>query len=312
MQIFGTNFLKVKNNYILPLINYGITRPKYSHWSFKDIITNNVISLKKNVGKSVEIELSPDDFYKALHCDIELFTNKAIIQYVEYRKSILNSPSWSYVTLYYFSFFTITCFFRLLHRGFVFLNSEQIKRLENYSILVNSEIISLDTGNYYFNVKEVNQFGNVILNLTHRGDNVHKSNWIQLETTLRSFLPNCDKDELLIYKLQLAFISKYKPEYPSTLRNHLNYTAESSILDFEQAIPIIDLGKINSNFVDGLFKLKTDDTVKCKMEAASYLTSFIHQFNIELYNEYLLRSNFGKDFRFEREKYLKVNRMSLT
>jgi hypothetical protein len=61
-------------------------------------------------GKNIEIEISKDDYYKALHCDIELFMNKSTVQYCDFLQSKKNSPCWSFVTLYYLTFFSATCF----------------------------------------------------------------------------------------------------------------------------------------------------------------------------------------------------------
>lgn len=150
MGLFGKNFLNIRDTYIIPSINHGISRKNYRFWSFKDVITQKIISLNKLAGKSVEIEISKDDYYKSLHCDIELFMNKSTIQYADVIRSNSISPCWSLVTLYYLAFFSTTCFFRFLNRGFIFLTTEQKTRIEDFSLAVNSSPISLDSGNYYF------------------------------------------------------------------------------------------------------------------------------------------------------------------
>ena len=304
MMLFGNNFLDIRNNNILPLVNFGVSRNKYQYWSLKDTITSNVISLNKLTGKTVEIEISKDDYYKALHCDIELFMNKVTIQYSDFINSKANSPCWSFVTLYYLAFFSTTCFFRFLNKGFIFLTTEQKKRLEDFSIAVYSSPISLDSGNYYFSFKEENSNGNIVLTLTFKGESVHKLNWIQLENTLRDFLPNCDEDEKTIYKTFLLHFSTFKSEFPSNLRNKLNYNGESSILDFEESISYLDIQNINKNFVKGLFKIDTKVNTKNQIESIGYLSSYLYKLNNELYKEYLNRSAFGKDFSKERNSYL--------
>jgi hypothetical protein len=47
------------------------------------------------------------------------------------------------------------------------------------------------------------------------------------------------------------------------------------------------------------------------MKSISYLASYFFEFNQKLYNEYLDRSKFGKDFNAERENYLKVKKVKL-
>ena len=311
MDLFGNNFLDIRNNHIIPLVNYGIQRNKIQFWSLKDIITQNVISLNKLTGKSVEIEVSKSDYYKALHCDIELFMNKSIIQYSDFIKSNKSSPCWSFVTLYYLAFFSTTCFFRFLSKGFIFLNSDQKKRLEDFSLAVYSTPISLDSGNYYFCFKEENANGNIVITLSFKGEGVHKLNWIQLENTLRDFLPTCDSDERAVYRAFLNHFSVFKTEFPSNLRNKLNYNGESSIFDIEDSVSYIDLKQINANFIKGLFNIDTTISIKNQIDSIGHLSSFLFKFNAALYKEYLDRSEFGKDFNKERQTYLTSNRIAL-
>lgn len=311
MDLFGSNFLNIRNDRIIPLINYGIKRKKLEYWSFKDIITKNVISLKKLTGKSLEIEISKSDYYKALHCDIELFMNKSIVQYSDFVKSRNNSPCWSVVTLYYLTFFSSTCFFRFLGKGFIFLSNEQKRRLEEFSLAIYSAPISLDSGNYYFNFKEENSDGNIVLTLSFKGESVHKLSWVQLEATFREFLPNCDSDELAVISLFLSHFSIFKSDYPSHLRNKLNYNGESSIIDMEDSISYSNFREVNSGFVKGLININTDINIKNQIESISYLSSFLLKYNSELYKEYNQRSIFGKDFAEERKNYLVRNNLTV-
>jgi hypothetical protein len=310
MELFGTNYLNIRNIHLLPRLNYGIKRKKIEYWSLKEILTTKLISLNKLNGKSIEIEMSKDDYYKSIHCDIELFMNKSIIQYSDFVNQKEISKSWSFVTFYYFSFFTITCLFRFLNKGFLFFSSEQIRRFEQFSLAVYSNPISLSTGNYYFSLKEINAYGNVVIVLSEKGDSVHKSTWLQLEATLRDFLKNCDSDEAILYNLLLNHFTKFKSEYPSNLRNKLNYNGESSILDLNDNIPIVKLQKIDQKFFSDLAKIDFNSIDNAnQMNSISFLASYFFEFNQKLYKEYLERSKFGKDFSAERDDYLKTKKV---
>lgn len=311
MELFGNNFLDVRNKHIFPLVGYGIPKEKCKFWSLKDTITNKIVSLAKLNGKSVEIEVRKDDYYKSLHCDIELFMNKSTIQYSDFIKSGKSSPSWSLVTLYYLAFFANTCFFRFLSKGFVFLSAEQKNRIEKFSITVNSSPISLDSGNYFFSYKGESLSGNIILTLSSKGEGLHRLNWLQLESTLRDFLPNCDTDEKTIYSLFLNNFSNFKTEFPSNIRNKLNYNGESSILDINDNLPRINFNDINNNFYKGLSKIGNEATTDNQMNGLAYLASFLFEFNNRLYGEYLERSSYGNDFYNERVKYLKLNNITV-
>jgi hypothetical protein len=306
MELFGNNFLTIRNNHLLPRINYGVKRTKYEFWSLKDVFTTKLISLNKLSGKSFEIELTKDDYYKAIHCDIELFMNKVFIQYSDFKKQSNVSPSWSFITLYYLAFFNSTCLFRFIDKGFIFLSKVQAKRIEDFSIALYSSPISIDTGNYYFSLKEINTYGNIILTLSHKGDSVHKSTWLQMESTLRGFLITSDPSEIVLYNLLLNHFTKFKSEYPSNLRNKLNYNGDSSILDLEKNIPYLTLRDINSNYLIELTNIDTSISSNVnQMKSISFLTSFLFELNQRLYKEYIDRSVFGQDFSIERNNYLK-------
>lgn len=309
MDLFGENFIKIRNKYIFPLSGFGIKRKKYKFWSLKDTITNKLISFQKH-GNILEIELSKEDYYNALHCDIELFMNKSTVQYSDFYNSKNNSPCWSFVTLYYLAFFASTLFFRFLSKGFIYLTSEQKTRLEQYSLAINSEPIILQSGNYYFNLKEENQNGNIVLTLIHKKESLHKLNWKELESTFKELLPNCDDHEKAIYKAFLLLFDAFNAEFPSTLRNKLNYNGDSSIFDLEDTISYINLKHISSNFLKGLFNIGTLENFKNQIDSIGHLSFYLVEFNNKLYNEYIERSSFGKDFSKERLSYLTTKKIS--
>ena len=312
MNLSGNNFLTIRNNHILPKINYGVGRSKYEYWSLKKILTTKLISLKKLTGKSYEIELEKSDYYKAIHCDIELFMNKIYIQYCDFTLQKNISTTWSFITFYYFAFFNSTCLFRFLDKGFIYFSSENSTDLENFYTAVYSDSIKVDTGNYYFALKEINRNGNLIISISHKGESVHKSTWIQLESTLKEFLSNSDQEEAIMYNLLLSQFIDLKSEYPSNIRNKLNYNGESSILDIENSISLFNLVDISSFTINEILSLKNNSNKTEKsIESTNYLTSCIFNLNMNLYSEYKNRSEFGRDFEKERINYLKQKKIGI-
>lgn len=307
MDLFDKNFRVIRNQHIIPKIEYGISQKKIEHWSFKDTITNKLISLKKLNGRALEIELNSEDYYKSIHCDIELFFNKSIIQYADITQSNKISPTWSFVSIYYFAFFNVTCLFRFLDKGFFFLSKEHCSRLEKFSLAMYSEVISLNTGNYYCNLKEINSYGNAVLTISIKNDSVHKSTWQQLELTLKEFSNNSTDDESVIFDLFLDHFKKFNSEYPSQLRNKLNYNGDSSVLDINNSIPIMKLRLIDRQFLKDLLKINSNSTDHIeRMKSVTLLASYLYKLNEKLYSEFLNRSKFGKDFNKERLDYLKI------
>lgn len=306
MDLFDSNFIEIRNNHIIPKIGFGIARKKIGYWSFKDVITNKLVSLKKLTGKTIEIEIKAEDYYKAIHCDVELFLNKSIIQYSDISILSQTSRTWSFVSIYYFAFFNVTCLFRFLDKGFLFFSREHCKRLEDFSLAMYSDIIALNSGNYYCSLKEVNSYGNAVLIISNKNDSVHKSTWQQLELTLKEFSNNANNEEKIVCDLFLKHFLKFKSEYPSQLRNKLNYNGLSSILDFENAIPVMKLINVDREFLKKLIKVDSESSEYSeKMTSVTLLASYLYELNSKLHLEYLERSGYGKDFKKERTAYLK-------
>jgi hypothetical protein len=67
---------------------------------------------------------------------------------------------------------------------------------------------------------------------------------------------------------------------------------------------------INTNFIKGLFNVNTTINIKNQIDSISYLCSFLFKFNAALYEEYLTRSEFGKDFNKERQMYVTTNKVT--
>lgn len=310
MELFGVNFLRVRNMHLLPKIKYGIKRNKHQYWFLKDVFTQKLLSLNKLSGKSFEIELSKEDYYKAIHCDIELFMNKITLQYSDFEKQNNTSPTWSFVTFYYFAFFNATCLFRYIDRGFIFLSQEHIKRLQNYYLATTSDIISFDAGNYYFAYKEINNYGNVVLTVSFKVDSVHKSTWLQLEATLREFTQYAKDEEKVILEFFIKHFNAFKSEYPSNLRNKLNYNGDSTILDFENKLPYVSIQSVDRIFLKYLAELDISQIENVnQIKSIGYLSSYLFEFNLRLYKEFERRSDYGKDFLKERDNYLKQRRV---
>lgn len=75
-------------------------------------------------------------------------------------------------------------------------------------------------------------------------------------------------------------------------------------------IPKVDMDLIDKNFVNGLTKMETKDTIENQIFSTAYLSSFLFRFNELLYNEYLTRSKYGNDFFNERTRYAKNKSIS--
>ncbi len=306
MELFGENFIDVRNRYIIPSISFGVGRHEYESWNFKDTVSNNSKNFSSSSKNAFQVEINKSDFFKALHCDIELSLNKTTIQYIDLLYSKGQSKSWSYVTLYYFLFFGTNTLFRLLHSGNVFFYQNQIARFEALSTLSGYGLKPLSTGNYRFSVQGENSNGDILLNFTFQGDNLHKKTWYQFEAIIRGFLPNCDSEEKAIFMQVIEIFKKYTIEFPSQTRNMLNYTGESSMLEIRNKIVHMNLKEFNKAFIKKLFTVDLigSSTLKNQMECTAFLSLLVFKYVQKLYGEYSLRSGYGQDFAEERKKLI--------
>ena len=313
MDLLGNAFFHLRNTYIIPFIQYGIQRKKVNFWSLKSIFSNNIISLNLVNKNTLELEISEDDFFKSSLCDIELFKNKSIIQYVEY-SSIKNKKStWAFVTLYYHFFFAATTLMRMLHRGFVYFDSSHIKSIENYSLAMYSAPIKLDSGNYFYSVKGFSTTGNLLITLSNKGEGIHQLTWLQMENILRSdIIPNASNDEISIYYQLNILINALGSKFPSVLRNKLNYPSESCILDLEKLLPEIRIDLISQNFYNSFLNIKpNDNSLENQILITSCYSILIFNLVKNLHQEYEMRTKFHKDFQRERIDFLNEHRVEL-
>lgn len=309
MDLFGSAYLDIRNKYVIPTIKYGVKRKKYSTWNIKKTLIHKIQGMYFN-NSTYEIELNEDDFYNSLICDVELFYNKTLLQLKEYNKYKSTGTTWSIVTLYYFLFFSATTLLRILHRGYIFLDSSITKELDKYYTAVYSSPIQLKRGSYYFYVKPSQNAGKILVCLTHKSEGVHQLTLYRIADIIRQeIMPKADPNEKVYFEYLNKFLNIYDVEFPSTLRNQLNYTNESCVLDIEKKIPIIDFATVNNNILRSLTNFKADFDTSSKITCTAYYASILFNYTYQLHKEYSTRSVHGKDFQSERANFLPLNSM---
>lgn len=305
MSFFAHGFNGVRNEYLIARISYGIKYKKRDYWSIKSVIQNNSLNATKN-GNSFEFTLEKDVFFKALYCEIELFTTKAQAQYKAIVMSRTYSGCWAYVTLYYFLYFNCTILLRNFHRGLTYFDASSAKNLSNVISAYTATPVIFPSGNYYFSVT-VDQYNKIVLSLTAQPD-THKSTWLQIPRIMREINTYALYEEKDIYDGFLSIFSTMQENYPSALRNELNYQANSEFYELNYVInsgPLLPVDEIfYKNFMSLVNKpprQRIADLTQYKINCSIYLASFLHELNSTFHKEYLLRSNFGKDFMRQRQ-----------
>lgn len=304
MNFFDGNFYFIRNNHIIPKVHYGIKTNKVDHWNIRDVLTTKLITLNKLSGNNLEIEISQSDYYKSIFCEIELFYTKLLIHYRDFKNLKNISMSWKYVTLYYLSFFSLTLLYRFLDCGFIYLTKADTKKLNDFSIVTQSQAINLPTGNYYFNLKGINEYGNLILDLSSKDKSVHIASWEHFDYILNQFYINSTNEEKLIINKFLDLFKFNDVQFPSTMRNNLNYRGISSFFDLKNEIDECQVLPLDQLFLEKLLKLKKVDSLNHKIEIFNFIASYLFNLNIYLYSELSLRNDFCKSFQKVRKKSL--------
>ena len=294
----------MRNQHIIPRIQYGTDAKRANFWRLKKVITERLNDISCSNGSNFEISISKDDYYKLIYCESELFLNKAYIQYHDYKKMVDNlSGSWSFVTLYYFLFFNLCCLMRFCERGYVYLTQEYTRKLDKAHLAFKSLPTNISDGNYFFQKNRIDTYGNIIISFK-RVDSTHKVIWGDFRDILLVLISNSTAQELGIYKTMLSHLDSFKKEYPSTLRNDLNYNAETILLDFKNEIVCYDLVELNDEFYRSFLKIdESTSSLSNKIKSITHISSFIYQLNFNLADEFYNRSPYGKDFIRMRKKF---------
>ena len=147
--------------------------------------------------------------------------------------------------------------------------------------------------------------------MSNKVEVINQLPWIQLEAILRNeILPFADCDEILIYNHIIELLNTYNSNFPSVLRNKLNYPSESSILDLENTLPTICYEQIQNDFDNNVFNLNTRDySLETQIKATAIYSNLVFNLMNKLYSEYKTRSKLNKDFQIERYNYLKTLRL---
>lgn len=295
--LFNTGFLFIRNQHILPRIKYGINANKANFWRLKKIITEKLNDINHIDNSSFEITLNQEDYFKLIYCESELFLNKSYIQYHDYKKMVDKlSGSWSFVTLYYLLFFNLCCLMRFCDCGYVYLSSEYTRKLENSHAALKSLPIKINDGNYFFKKISADNYGNIKISLK-RVDTTHKVIWGEFRNILIQLIEKSSAEELVIYKTILSHLDSFQSSFPSSIRNELNYNAETSLLDLNSQITCYDLSDLDEYFFSSFLKIDRNKTdLSNKIKSITHISNFIYNLNFRLAEEFYERSGFGKDF----------------
>lgn len=300
MSIYGKAFLNNLYDNIIPLCNYSVDISKVKFWTLKSYLKRIPVSTQilKN-GNSFFIEIPIEDYYKVLVSEIELFINKANMQYYEAEKIKHFSNNWNFVTIYYSFFFSASALLRFLHKGFIYFDDEIKNIFERNISFFDTASAEVPIGNFYFS--EIKKDAtNVTVSFTHGGKSpVHEKMWIQLESILKNnfYKNNAESDEIDVLNKVFVLYKLYRNKFPSETRNKFNYTAESALSDI--------YGNLNNyfsydysleSFLASNFKdsSKSEDAVKATVFYYKLIFSYMWKYYENFQNRLKEKTHFYK------------------
>lgn len=304
MLLIDTGISHIRNEYLIPRTGFSVDFNKIKYWTIKDVIVKYLKSIKKINDKSFEIEIPKEFFLKAINCEIDLFYTKAQVQMMHIKNATYTVGCWPYVSAYYWLFYNATVLQRNFYRGMLSFDGTTAQQITDIGIALIDDIIKFPPGSYFFSAS-FNEYDHVVLNLNAKKD-FHKSTWSQMPLIIREINSHASKDELLILDNINFLFDKFNYNFPSQIRNDLNYKYDTALYDLNKDIdsfpvPIVN-EKYTSDFLKKVAKYNgNQNNLQFKIDCSLYLGSYFQHINNYLQNEFINRSQYGKQFHKKRE-----------
>jgi hypothetical protein len=282
--LFADQFFKLRDNYIIPLLNLKINPKNFEFWDLKNIITTKLISVRRNSNDRFLLTLNKEDFLKAIFVDIENFYTRSIVQFVDLKLSLrFNSKSWLFITNYYLGFFSITTLFRMLWRGFIFIDEKKAHELSNILTVLAGESLKIKPGNYFFYVLK-EESNTISIEIVLKSQGIHEHSWNYIETLLLKLLKNSKSDEKVILDKLKDIIIKFHPTFISSLRNQINYHGSVGISEISNKISFSYTDDYQI-FIKRLLANSLSDDLLNKMALANLYSHYFFLLVLKLYSE---------------------------
>jgi hypothetical protein len=233
----------LSNGYVAPLLQRVLlsTIPsnsslgKGTHSSIWGWRTKGSIQVLSNTGSALELAVNPYEIAEATYCDIQHLMNHA----TEHRAYLVNalatdkdpSPSWTFVTAYYWALFLSLALSRIQNKAIVFLDRDSVQAMS-------AGVVGSTPGGGVFRISldvfETTSRRKALLSKS-RNSHFHEVVWsdvFQFATTQVNVLEFTSKerklseDEMLDLRAFRCFTGvrfKEPHAWQSTLRNAINY-----------------------------------------------------------------------------------------
>ncbi len=290
--MFGPNYLRLRNDFGLNLLDSDIKISDYRQLKFRSVILNNIITATSPSDDTFTIEVSSKLFYKTISAEFELYHLRSKMQLDDFLNSKNITESWKFTTFYYFLFFSNVALHRSLNKGYIYLDSENANVFSNsLNAFLISDVVSIGTGNWAFR-KISETSSNVTLELKKAGANVHQLAWQDLKSTFKNFIGHSsgsllDPERSILDNLYKN-IKGNNDFSPSETRNFLNYVSEIAIDEIEKKIfcPQIKV----DNFIKTLTQLNYNKSLSSNIILSIVIGQYLYLLNTEIVKDLQIRN----------------------
>lgn len=180
--------------------------------------------------KNFTLEGQAKEIGQALLSDAELLLDHAAEQRaVLFHAATCNkwsSSAWLVVSAYYWSFFSANAFSRLVGQATWFLDKEDVNDLH---ALCAGATPTVGAGTFRLTVGPMLSGTHRTVSLLRRNDRLHEAMWKEFFRYLgvvhqSSADPKSNPDEARLFAALASSASRFTPDWPSALRNAVNYT----------------------------------------------------------------------------------------
>lgn len=236
-----------------------------------------------------------------------------------FRSESWSSDGWALVAAYYWAFYLVTAWDRLLGGTTLFLDDT---RTQNLVALSGGQ--SVAPGTYRMNVKSSSDAGRVLVEIRKAGaSRVHDASWRHWTETLRARVRQSRedggaRDERDYYEALLKPFNVLGDAWPSDLRNAANYAPVFGYRAVRRASSAFDLGILRAEsiagFDDCLGRLRQNGNVLVRADVRDQsrlvtrilldFTYLLHVSFVEMYREVLERRGIDRRWSNLRDRFV--------
>ena len=295
INLKDTRYIVFRNTMLGDVFEHKLQERQLKFNTLKEVILNHTLGVNVEAANSFAFFLDSDKFYKAIACELELFHAKSHLQKMNLNCLINVDPTWKFVSVYYYAFYSATTLLRINRTGIVFLDKKTAKRFGNIATSLIGNLTQIAEGGYVFTSESVSATQTKII-LTKDNTRTHQKVWSLTSDFLKYYLSlsNSKNDEYTILTQVISIMSNNNSGLLSIARNRINYQGPSVIDGITDNIysDISSLKLDDENLFKQLLGFKVDIKLSnYELERFTYAyASLLGNISNKLYSDYRNRS----------------------